>query len=173
MTPLPTNINLKWVWNHFFCLDLLSCGVGLFGVLFTVTSMPRTPVNPLFVFKHLSWLLCVSLSPCWLLWAVCLAGCQWSWSGRQPAVGYDAWFQRCVTADSWSLLSVYPAACLSVCLSESCLSVTVHVCFSMSPSVCLPVTVWVIKDASNIFIKNIINLASFSLFVLFMTWKYT
>ena len=52
----------------------------------------QNSVNPLFVFKHLRWLLCVSLSPCWLLWAVCLAGCQWSWSGRRPAVRDDAWF---------------------------------------------------------------------------------
>lgn len=77
----------------------------------------QNSVNPLFVFKHLSCLLCVSLSPYWLLLAVCLTGCQRSRSGRQPAVGDVVWFQRRVTVDSRLVLSAYMAACPSVCLS--------------------------------------------------------
>lgn len=88
----------------------------------------QNSVNPLFVFKHLSWLLCVSLSLCWLLWAVRLAGRQWSWSGRQPAVGDDAWFQRCVIADSRYCLSSLLPAFLSISLNI-CPSITGHILF--------------------------------------------
>lgn len=125
----------------------------------------QNSVNPLFVFKHLSCLLCVSLSPYWLLWAVCLAGCQWSWSGRQPAVGDDAWLQRCVTADSRLVLSACMAACPSVCLSEylsvwtSFLSLPLSACLSVSD----------LPSILNIFIKSIIHLASFAWFDLLMT----
>lgn len=102
----------------------------------------QNSVNPLFVFKHLRWLLCVSLSPCWLLWAVCLAGCQWSWSGRRPAVRDDAWFQRCVTlVDSGSVLSVCAAAlnvCLLLCTSAfPCLSIRLPACRSPTYQGCL------------------------------------
>ncbi len=114
MTPLPTDINLKWVWNHFFLFGPAVLQSGPVWCFIYHHLRAQNSVNPLFVFKHLSWLLCVSLSPRWLLWAVCLAGCQWSWSGRQPAIGDVAWFQRCVTADSGSVLSV----CLSICLCE-------------------------------------------------------
>lgn len=107
----------------------------------------KSSVNPLFVFKHLSWLLCVSLSPYWLLWAVCLAGCQWSWSGRQPAVGDDAWFQRCVTADSGSVLSVFSVACLSACLSEY-LSV-----WETLLSLHLSAGIWITKNVISILYK--------------------
>lgn len=72
----------------------------------------QNSVNPLFVFKHLSCLLCVSLSPRWLLWTVCLAGCRWSWSGRWPAVGIEVWFQGCLIEDLIWIV------CLAFCLSE-------------------------------------------------------
>lgn len=120
----------------------------------------QNSVNPLFVFKHLSCLLCVSLSPPWLLWAVCLAGCQWSWSGRQPAVGDDAWLQRCVTEDSRLVFSVCMAACPSV-LRSKYLSVWTSF-LSLPLSACLPVSdllsIW------NIFIKSVIHLASLAWF---------
>lgn len=155
------------IWNE--CEIIFSFGTAVLWSLPVWCFIYRhlhaqNPVNPLFVFKHLSRLLCVSLSPCWLLWAVCLAGCQWSWSGRQPAVEGNAWFQRCVIADSGSVLSVCPAACLSMYLSVSYCA-----CLLFCLSICQPAGLCVTKDVLNIFIKHIIPLASFSLFDLFMT----
>lgn len=152
---------LTLIWDECEIICLFGPAVLQSGPVWCFISRhlhAQNSVNPLFVFKHLSWLLCVSLSPYWLLWALCLAGCQWSWSGRQPAVGDDAWFQRCVTADSGSVLSVFPAACLTVCLSEyqsACLWLHTQV----SPPVCLPAGIRFTKPVLRcILIKSNIKL---------------
>lgn len=125
--------------KSFVCLDLLSCRVGLFGVLFAVTSLPRTPL-----------ILCLcsnTLAGCSA--SVCLhTGCckrpvSLAASGPDLAdsllLGTMPDCRDLLTADRGSVLSVFRAACLTVCLSEyhsSCLRL--HTSSGRSPHLSCP-----------------------------------
>lgn len=128
MTPLPTDINLKWVRNHFFfCLDLLSCGVGLFGVLFTTTSMPRTLLILCLCSNTLagcSASVCLHVGCCEQSVLLAASGADLAGSlllGTLPD-SRDVW-QRVV--DRYCLSALLPAflsVFLSTCLSLLCMS---------------------------------------------------
>lgn len=95
--------------KSFSCLDVLSCGAGLFGVLFTFTSMART-VNPLFVFKHLSLAMLRHSVTCSLTAS----------GAHRAAVRNDAWLRKWVTK----------AGCCLPAVLNNILSLPVTGCFS-------------------------------------------
>lgn len=114
--PQPRPFTQTLIWNE--CEIIFLFGPALpwsCMFLFTVTSMARTLLILCPCSNTYDGLSSVSLSPCWLLWAVCLSGCQWSWSGRQTAVGDDVCFRKCVMG--WILSACLPDLRLSPWMS--------------------------------------------------------